>query len=246
MRRCSGAYGPIVGVVAPGEELFALWPPMAIRLSVGAVLLLPVRETDLAALASMLPDDADHDPASVMFEGLTYGENRRRLFVGNCWRALGTWSTEEWNLVFTVRVNGDMVGVQSLEANHFAELRTVDSSSWLIETARGRGIGVAMRRAVLSLAFDHLGAERAVSSAREGNLSSLGVSRRLGYKDNGVSTSRSPSGPITVRHMLLGRDIWCRAVGGRDVAVSGLDGCGQWFGVEVADGAESEPSPGFA
>lgn len=46
-------------------------------------------------------------------------------------------------------------------------------------------IGKEMRAAVLSLAFDHLGAEVASSGAWEWNATSLGVSRALGYVDNG-------------------------------------------------------------
>lgn len=43
-----------------------------------------------------------------------------------------------------------------------------------------------MRAAVLSFAFDYLGAAVAESSAATWNHQSLGVSRALGYKDNGV------------------------------------------------------------
>ena len=43
-----------------------------------------------------------------------------------------------------------------------------------------------MRAAVLFLAFDHLGAEVAESSAAVWNRSSLGVSRSLGYSQGSV------------------------------------------------------------
>ena len=57
--------------------------------------------------------------------------------------------------------------------------------------ARGTGLGKAMRRAVLSLAFDHLGARAAITSAWHDNHASLGVSRSLGYRP---TASRSGSG----------------------------------------------------
>lgn len=78
---------------------------------------------------------------------------------------------------------GVAVGVQSLEADDFLALRTVGSGSWLVRSVRGRGIGVAMRTAVLGLALDHLGALAAITSARRDNRASLGVSEHLGYRD---------------------------------------------------------------
>ena len=206
---------------------------MAIRLEIGALTLRPVRESDLAQLASMLPDDAEHDPASEMLAGLSLEENRRRILLQTYWKSLGTWSVDSWSILFRV-VDGDrVVGVQGLEGEHFASLRTVDSWSWLDPAARARGMGVAMRTAVLALAFDHLGAQSAVSSASEDNVASLAVSRRIGYDDNGVSRSLSPSGPCTLRHMLLSKHVWAASGRGAAVTVRGLDGSAPWFGVDV-------------
>jgi len=42
------------------------------------------------------------------------------------------------------------------------------------------------RAAVLQLAFQGLGAQQAVSAAFEGNPASLRVSRKLGYRDDGI------------------------------------------------------------
>ena len=52
-----------------------------------------------------------------------------------------------------------------------------------------------MRAAVLHLAFDGLGARRAVSDAFEDNPGWLGVSRKLGYRDdesNGTWCAAAP------------------------------------------------------
>ena len=68
-------------------------------------------------------------------------------------------------------------GMHSLRAEDFPALRTVDSTSWLIEAVRGRHLGVAMRMAVLGLAFDHLDAPAAVTSADGDKGASLGVSQ---------------------------------------------------------------------
>jgi RimJ/RimL family protein N-acetyltransferase len=103
----------------------------------------------------------------------------------------------------------------------------------LAQSARGAGIGTLMRTAVLALAFDHLGAQAAVSSAREDNAASLGVSRRLGYRDNGVSRSRSPTGPCTLVHLRLTREDWIASGRGNLVSVAGLDRCAPYFGVDL-------------
>ena len=60
-----------------------------------------------------------------------------------------------------------------------------------------------MRAGVLALAFEHLGAEVAVSRPRADNAPSLAVSRRLGYADNGLSRTNSPTAPFELQHVRL-------------------------------------------
>jgi RimJ/RimL family protein N-acetyltransferase len=209
------------------------WPLFGLRLSCGEVSLQPVCEADLDELAGMLPDDYEHDPASVLLPELDLDANRRRLLRQTYWRAWGTWSVDSWKLPFRVAHDGRLVGVQALEADHFPDLRTVDSSSWLDSDCRRRGIGTAMRTAILALAFDHLGAQAAVTSARHDNLASLGVSRRLGYRDNGVSMTRSPTGPCQLRHMRLTRDDWVASSWGDSVTLTGIEPCAPYFGIDL-------------
>ena len=90
-----------------------------------------------------------------------------------------------------------------------------------------------MRVAILGLAFDHLGAQAAITSARIENAASLGVSRHIGYRDNGVSTSRSPTGLCQLQHMRLTRAQWRDASLGDSVTVTGLSGCALDFGLEA-------------
>ena len=79
-----------------------------------------------------------------------------------------------------------------------------------------------MRRAVLALAFDHLGAEAAITSAWHDNTASLGVSRSLGYRDNGVSSLARDDGVDTLVHLRMTRADWQAAGGAPDVTVTGL------------------------
>ena len=187
-------------------------------------------ESDLPLLASILPGDYEHDPHAEMLPGLDLAQNRERLVFQDYWRAMGTWSPSSWSLPLAVVYRGAVVGVQSLEAENFPSLRTVDSGSWLVPPARGRGVGVAMRTAVLGLAFDHLGALAAITSARQDNGASLGVSRSIGYTDNGVSLNDSGNGLVELQHMRLTLQQWRAAGHGSEVIVHGLTPCLPWFG----------------
>jgi RimJ/RimL family protein N-acetyltransferase len=88
-----------------------------------------------------------------------------------------------------------------------------------------------MRRAVLALAFDHLGAYAAVSSARADNAASLGVSRRLGYAENGVSLNAGVRGLGELQHMRLTRRDWEASGLGDEVQIAGVRSCLPWFGL---------------
>ena len=206
------------------------WPLFGLRLRCDDVLLRLVREHDLPRLVAIQPSDYEHDPSAEVFRGEDLDEHRRRLVYQGYWRSLGTWSPSSWCLDFAVENQGLLVGVQSLEADSFLDLRTVDSGSWLVGSARGRGVGIAMRTAVLALAFDHLGTRAAVTSARRDNAASLGVSRHVGYRDNGVSLNRSGSGVVELVHMRMTAEEWRASEAGGRVTVSGLDACLPWFG----------------
>jgi RimJ/RimL family protein N-acetyltransferase len=207
----------------------AYWPMFDLRLRYRDVLLRPMREADLPHLAAVLPDDVGHDPRLAMFGSQSFAENERRLFCQGYWKALGTWDPASWALHLVVECGGDLVGVQTLEGENFPALRTVDSASWLIPAARGRGAGVAMRTAALGLAFDHLGAVAAISSATLANAASLGVSRRIGYADNGISRIVDTSGDVVeLQHLRLTSDRWPSP----PVEVEGLTPVLPWFGLD--------------
>jgi RimJ/RimL family protein N-acetyltransferase len=207
------------------------WPLFGLRLRCRSVLLRAVREDDLSELAEIRPDDFEHDPRAEIFAGLDPRRNRIRLSYQEHWRSLGTWSPSSWYLELAVELDGAVVGVQTLEAEGFPVLRTVDSGSWLIPAARGQGHGVAMRMAVLGLAFGHLGALAAVTSARTDNAASLGVSRRIGYQPNGVSLNDSGHGPIELTHLRLTEAQWRASGLGGEVKVTGFEPCRPWFGL---------------
>lgn len=203
------------------------WPLFDLRLTYRDLVLRPLREADLPYLCEVLPDDVGHDPRLALFPGQTLMENERRLFCMGYWKALGTWDPASWVLHFAVEHDGALVGVQTLEGENFPALRTVDSASWLIPEVRGRGLGARMRTAALGFAFDRLGATAAISSATMSNYASLGVSRRVGYLDNGISRIVDTGGDVVeLQNLRLTVDRWA----GAEVEVDGFEGCRAWFG----------------
>jgi RimJ/RimL family protein N-acetyltransferase len=204
-------------------------PFFDLRITCGEVLLRGVTDADLEILVSVIPDDLEMNPANEQFATLSRDADRRRQLVGETWKHRGTWSPDSWCLDLAVEVQGRVVGVQALEGEQFSQLRTVDSFSWLASEVRGRGLANLMRTGVLALAFDHLGAEVAISSARTDNAPSLAVSYRMGYVDNGITRTVTPTGPFELQHVRLTRDAW--RAGGRTAEVAGLEPCLPWFGL---------------
>ncbi len=198
------------------------WPLFDLRLQLGDVLLRPVAEIDLPLLAAILPDDVELDPA--------LPTDRSVAIYQGYWRAQSLWSAEDWALSFLVQRRDQVVGVQVLEGKDFRLLRTVDSASWLIPSARGRGIGKAMRAAVLDFAFNSLGAQAAVTAAWQDNKASLGVSRSLGYLPNGEHWHRRGDRADLMVHLRMTRSDWS----GVEVAVEGFEACRELFGVSEA------------
>jgi RimJ/RimL family protein N-acetyltransferase len=104
------------------------------------------------------------------------------------WSERAALTPERWPIHFLVRLDGRVIGTQSLGAREFAITREVYTGSWIGLRHQGQGIGTEMRAAVLLFAFDHLGAEAARSAANAENPRSLGVSRHLGYRPDGTET----------------------------------------------------------
>ena len=205
------------------------WPLHGIRLHTADLDLTVMTEADLPTLWGLLPDDLELNPHATTYAGLDVPANRRAVLAQGYWRALGMWSPDDWALPFVVRSAGAVVGAQWLEGPDWRSDRTVDSSSWLVAGARGRGLGRQMRAAVLALAFGPLGAESAISSAVVDNAPSLGVSRSLGYHDTHRSVLEH-SGQ-TLQHVRLDRATWDASGRSRHVVVEGVDPALPLFGL---------------
>jgi RimJ/RimL family protein N-acetyltransferase len=227
-------------------ETAQYWPVAGLRLR----LELPRGSAD-AGLELRLPDDADltalarlaeagiHDPAvqpfAVAWTDAEPAIRARSVFQFH-WRCLGAWTPADWTLYLTVVCDGTVVGTQGLSATDFAVLREVSTGSWLGQRHQGQGIGTAMRAAVLCLAFDGLGAQYALSDAFTDNAASLGVSRKLGYADDGMARHVIRGQPVESRRLRLDRESW-QAAGGAaglgfgEVVMDGLEPCLPLFGL---------------
>jgi len=153
------------------------------------------------------------------------------------WRWLrGIWAARArvepafWRLPLVVDVAGRAVGMQDLIAEDFSTFGSVTTFSWLAPQARGRGLGREMRAAVLHLAFAGFGAKEATSEAFLDNHASNGVSRSLGYEENGLSWATRRGQPFQLRRWVLSRSRWeaaCRD----DITLIGVDECLPVFGL---------------
>jgi RimJ/RimL family protein N-acetyltransferase len=211
------------------------WPLLDLVLTNGELELRPVAEATAFALAELLPPDLELDPAAVTYPLPDPRDARGAVALQSHWRAHGNWRPEAWRIDFAVRRRGELVGLQELEAEDFPRLRTVDSASWLVQEHRGQGVGVAMRLAVLALAFGPLEAQAAITSAWRDNEASLGVSRSLGYRPNGEQLHARGEGVDTMVHLRLTRTDWLAGTGSGDVArgvgITNFDTCRPLFGL---------------
>lgn len=133
------------------------------------------------------------------------------------------WRPDSWYLELGVFSEDRIIGAQNLNARDFASKREVESGSWLGRVHQGHGLGTEMRAAVLTLAFDGLGAEAAVSGFVDGNAGSARVSEKLGYEIAGESTLPDGRRETTVR---LERGDWR----GPRAELDGLEPCLPLFG----------------
>jgi RimJ/RimL family protein N-acetyltransferase len=207
------------------------WPLFDLTLTTPDLVLRVATEAGQMRLADVLPDDIEVDPSLPRYVDAESRSARGTGLLQSYWRAFGTWRPESWAIPFVVFRGDDLIGLQALEGEDFPTLRTVDSFSLLVREARGKGYGKQMREAVLALAFGPLDAARAVTSAWQDNHASLGVSKALGYVDNGERLHRRGDGADVMVHLRLTREAWQARTDRPPVDISGFDPCRPFFGL---------------
>lgn len=190
-------------------------------------------EDEIAQLVTKADGSLYADPSSVPFV-IDWPNRpspaRERGFAQFHWKLRADWTPESWHLLLVAFLDGQPVGSQGMQADDFARLRTVHTGSYILRDFQGQGFGTEMRQAVMELAFAGLDAHEAHSSARTDNHASRGVSRKLGYVDNGVSTFMFGDQRGEDHRLLLRRKAWqANRVDG--ITIEGLEANLDMFGV---------------
>ncbi|MFC6881590.1 MULTISPECIES: GNAT family N-acetyltransferase [Actinomadura] len=211
------------------------FPPLGLRLRTPRLELRLPSPEELAALADVAAQGV-HAPETMPFvvpwTDAPPAEAARGV-VQHHWAQLGAWTPEDWSLDLVVFHDGAPIGTQGLRGREAAVTREVSSGSWLGRRHQGHGLGTEMRAAVLHLAFDGLGMETAVTSAFEDNHASLAVSRKLGYRPDGLNRRVVRGAPVNDHRLRLTRADWerHRTV---PVTVEGLAPCLPLMGLPAA------------
>jgi RimJ/RimL family protein N-acetyltransferase len=219
-----------------------IWPLFALVLRTPRLELRVPSLEQLAALAA-LADEGVHDPAVMPFQVPWTDQPpgaRGRSVLQYQWRQWGALTPERWTIEFAVLAGGEPAGIQGVGGAEFATTREVHTGSWLGLRHQGRGIGTEMRAAVLHLAFAGLGADWAISSAASDNAASIGVSRKLGYADDGVEVGVVRGRRRVERRFRMDRETWSaqRRV---PVEIEGLEPCRELLGA-VSPAAAAAPA----
>jgi RimJ/RimL family protein N-acetyltransferase len=206
------------------------WPLFALRVRSPRLEIRLPNDASLADLARLAAKGV-HDPSTMPFLFPWTDEPSPQLERGMLqwgWRHRAEWTSDHWSFTGAVFLEGDVIGVQSLTATNFAARREVKSGSWLGRSYQGQGIGKEMRAAILTLAFEGLGAEVAHSGGFIDNETSLKVSRSLGYRDNGRRMVERRGVPAELLELRLDRADWLEQ-DHVEVRISGLDECRDFF-----------------
>ncbi|ROQ05415.1 RimJ/RimL family protein N-acetyltransferase [Rathayibacter sp. PhB93] len=178
------------------DDSSAAWPLFSLVLRTPRLELHAVRDADLPALAAAAVAGI-HEPGRSPFPAAWAEVPAEQLpadLARYQWSLRAATRPDSWRVAFAIVEDGAVIGCQDLLADEFAARRTVSSGSWLTRAAQGRGLGREMRAAALLLAFDHLGAEVAESSALAWNTASIRVSTGLGYEPNGTQRTVGADG----------------------------------------------------
>jgi RimJ/RimL family protein N-acetyltransferase len=211
-----------------------LWPTYLLRITTPRLELRLPHDVELAKLAA-LAGQGVHAPSERPFltpwtEGTA--EDRAQFVLREHWGQLSRWAVGDWRLglgVFTF--TGEPLGVVTLRARDFPVVREVTTSSWLGLRHHRHGFGTEARLGVLTLAFDYLAAEAAVTEVFQDNHASQGVSRKLGYEPDGISRDARGSEVLVSDRLRLSRSGWAD-VRRSGIEIDGIETCRHMFGAD--------------
>ena len=208
------------------------WPLFALRLRTPRIEMRIPTDEDLSEVIALMRDGMLNDEPYPFMTDWALVEEPKRTWetLKFNWRLRADFTPERFHLSFVTVVDGAIAGVQGVNASDFPRLRQVSSGSWLGRDWQGQGYGREMRAALLTFAFEALGAEVALSAARISNHRSIAVSRGLGYRDNGIERHQfgADEGDEEIRFR-IDRDEWLARDDRPEVTIEGWDVCAPMF-----------------
>lgn len=172
--------------------------PFGLRITAGPLELVAVTDDlipELVDLALSGIHASDKMPFTVPWSAAPRDELGRNM-AKFYWHQRSVFGPAEWSLNLAVRFDGELVGCQDLSAQDFRITRTAETGSWLAMKHQGRGIGTQMRQMICAFGFDELGATELTSGAFVDNPASLAVSRKVGYRRNGLERNKRRPGEL--------------------------------------------------
>jgi RimJ/RimL family protein N-acetyltransferase len=180
-------------------------PLLGLRITAGPLELRGTTD-DLLGPVADLAIEGIHAPDAMPFSmpwTLAPAEDLPRNIAQFHWGRRAAFSVEAWAAPLAVFWDGELAGIQSIEAHDYLVTRTAETGSWLGRRFQGRGIGTAMRQVICAFAFDHLGAQYMLSGAFTDNPASLAVSKKAGYTEEGRQRVARLGQPATLQGMML-------------------------------------------
>jgi RimJ/RimL family protein N-acetyltransferase len=207
------------------------WPFFGLSLSTQRLELRPPTDEELAAVAEVAAAGVHHPDERPYLSPWTDlpPDQRARHVVQQHWSRRGGWAIEDWALELAVFHDQQPIGMVALRGSDFPVLREVKTESWLGIHHHRRGFGTEARTAILHLAFEELEATSALTEVFQDNAGSQGVSRKLGYRHDGISRDVLHGHPVISDRLRLDREDWLKTPR-PVVAVSGLRPCLPLFG----------------
>lgn len=208
-------------------------PVLGLCVTVGDLELRGIDDATIPGLVGLVLGGV-HEPGEMPFSYPWTEAPRDRLPLNTAqhfWRNRAAMTADLWELDLAVRVRGELVGVQSVRTRDFRVLRSGETGSWLGLRHHGGGVGTRMRQAICALCFDHLGFEQITSCAYGDNPASQAVSRKVGYRPNGLVRSLRRDGTewAPSHRYVLTPETFVR---GEPIQVAGVEAVRSLLGIE--------------
>lgn len=209
-----------------------IYPVLGLRIRAGELELRGISDEDIVALLE-LARRGIHPPERMPFSTPWTDKSPERLplaFAQYHWGTRASFRPEAWQLNLLVAWRGAVVGTQGFTTTDYLVTRSGETGSWLGREHQGHGIGTRMRQAMCAFLFDHLDAQEITSSAFIDNPASLEVSRKVGYRPNGIRRMiRRPGEWQANQALVLSPDTFVR---GPEITVEGVGAVRRLIGLD--------------